>query len=217
VRERPRRWNNAHAAYLIGVPSPSFYQKTVYTYPASLDLNKVSFDVDTKASGANPRFGVFFQPNVGARFSVHMLLEFPDFEIVSFPGRATTRDRTPEPTVVCKLQLAHMMESEELSVFQKHEATSLFRVLNHLRENFLARAQVLYPEATFQLPNLLSQDGTLSIAIDTPRASRREAAQNRQAELLASYQDLGDKLFVFASDSPGSFRSARKRGFSTWV
>jgi hypothetical protein len=66
-----------------------------------------------------------------------MLLEFADFEIVSIPGRSTGRDRRPEPTFVCKLQLASMMESEELSIFQKHEAAALFRVLNRLRESFL--------------------------------------------------------------------------------
>jgi hypothetical protein len=69
--------------------------------------------------------GSFFQLNVGARFSINFLLEFADFEIVSFPGRVTARDRTPEPTIVCKLQLMSMMESEELSIFQKHEAATL--------------------------------------------------------------------------------------------
>jgi hypothetical protein len=38
---------------------------------------------------------------VGARFSIHMLLEFADFEIVSFPGHATARDRSPEAPIVC--------------------------------------------------------------------------------------------------------------------
>jgi hypothetical protein len=88
----------------------------VYTYPAQWDLNKVSFDVDCKGTQTNPRFGVFFQPNVGARFAINFLLEYADFEIVSFPGRVAARDRTPEPTIVCKVQLASMMESEELSV-----------------------------------------------------------------------------------------------------
>jgi hypothetical protein len=81
-----------------------------------MDVNKVSFDVDCKGTQA------FFQLNVRERFAMHML---PDFEIVSFPRRVTLRDRTPEPMIVCKLQLASMMESEELSIFQKHEAAAV--------------------------------------------------------------------------------------------
>jgi hypothetical protein len=30
--EKSAKWNNTHAAYLIGVPSPSFHQKTIYAY-----------------------------------------------------------------------------------------------------------------------------------------------------------------------------------------
>jgi hypothetical protein len=92
-------WNMGHAAYLVGVPALSFRQKTVYAYPSMLDINKISFDADGKGTGSNPKFSIFFQPNVGARFSIHLLLEFADFEIVSFPGRVTARDRTPEPTI----------------------------------------------------------------------------------------------------------------------
>jgi hypothetical protein len=107
------------------------------------------------------------------------------------------------------------MESEELSVFQKHEAAALLRVLNRLRENFLALA--LYPEATFQLPNLLSRDGCLGIAIDTARAPRRESTQNKQAELLASYQDLGISCFTFAWVLRGSSLWGRRPALSMWA
>jgi hypothetical protein len=41
--EESTRWNNTHAFCLITVPPPSFRQKTVYSYPACLDLAKISF------------------------------------------------------------------------------------------------------------------------------------------------------------------------------
>jgi hypothetical protein len=79
----PRR-NNSYTAYFITAPSPAFRQKTVYIYPTQLNLNKVNFDVDCKSTQANPRFGDSFHPNFRARFSIRMLLEFADFDIVEF-------------------------------------------------------------------------------------------------------------------------------------
>jgi hypothetical protein len=91
-----------------------------------------------------------------------------------------------------------MLESEELPVFQKHEAAALFRALNRLREAALARAQALYPEATFQLPNLLCRDVYLSIAIDSARAPRRDKASG-------AFGRLSRSCFVFAWASRGFF------------
>jgi hypothetical protein len=85
----PLLCNAICAANLIAVPSATFRQKIVYAYPAHLNLNKASFDMDCEGTQADPRFGSFFQVNVGARFAIHFLLEFADFEIVSFPGRVT--------------------------------------------------------------------------------------------------------------------------------
>jgi hypothetical protein len=97
------------------------------------------------------------------------------------------------------------MESEELSVFQKHEAAALFRTLTRLRERFLARAQSVYPEH-FPVVKFTEQGCLSQHRHRLSTGSTNGNAQSKQAELLAAYQDLGSKLFCFRLGSPGGRR-----------
>jgi hypothetical protein len=56
-------------------------------------------------------------------YTIRFVVEWPDFEILSFPNPLAGKDKS-ESSYVCKLQLKEMMEEGELSPYQKHEATS---------------------------------------------------------------------------------------------
>jgi hypothetical protein len=112
-------WQRRHAEYITRTARPEYQNRNISTFPCHVDMSKLSFVMDTRAE-----ISVQYAPNNAAHFSLHFLLEWPDFEIVRIDGGPPARERTPEQNVVCKIQLAHMMDEG------KHEANSNDRSLN---------------------------------------------------------------------------------------
>jgi hypothetical protein len=65
-------------------------------------------------------------------YKIHFVLEWPDFELVSYPSSIPGKDAS----YVGKLQLQEMIDDGTTSIYQKHEATTLQHTLQRIEEKY---------------------------------------------------------------------------------
>jgi hypothetical protein len=86
-----------------------------------VDMDNASFLTDTRVGSANTHFNVYCSTNHAAHFALRFLVEWPDFEIVSFQDRDAGKGKTLDRNAVCKLQLQlvsfHREHCKHASVF----------------------------------------------------------------------------------------------------
>jgi hypothetical protein len=104
------------------------------THPCNLPLGNVAFKQDAKPT-KNPAqasniFQVVYQSLTS--YKIHFVLEWPDFELVSYPSSIPGKDAS----YVGKLQLQEMIDDGTTSIYQKHEATTLQHTLQRIEEKY---------------------------------------------------------------------------------
>jgi hypothetical protein len=131
-------------------------------------------------------------------YSIRFVVEWPDFEILSFPNRIPGKEDA-DPSLVCKLQVAGMIDEGKMSPYQSLEGTSLKRVLEDLQQlysNFLAE---IYPEFTFEMAPILTSAGCLNIPVDIYGKSGKATASAKTADIVSQYLNIesSNKLLCF--------------------
>jgi hypothetical protein len=126
------------------------------THPCNLPLGSIAFKLTPKNKQTFPIYQVLFEGPTD--LSIHLVLEWPDFDIVSFKNTFGGKDK-PESSLVCRLHLQSMIDEKNDNIYRKPEAVTLKHTLNRIEElyrDFLAKT---YPTSTIEMKHFMSDRG----------------------------------------------------------
>jgi hypothetical protein len=147
-------------------------------------MDKVSFVLDSKPNSKNPSFHVKYSGPID--YNIRFVLEHPDFEIVSFPNTLPGKEEA-DPTIVCKLQLADAGGPFSVNIYQKYEAESFLKALGSLSDEYSSFLHKTYPDFTFEMANILSGNGSMSLAMDPNKRAAKVGGGSKPADIVTQY------------------------------
>jgi hypothetical protein len=150
-------------------------------------MDKVVFDSESKANQKFPIFNVNYSRPVD--YNIRFVVEWPDFEILSFPNRLPGKEDA-EPSLVCKLQVQGMIDEGDLSLYQMHEATYLKKTLESLQAHYSNFLSATYPDFTFEMAPILSENSCMNVPVDIYKRAGKASMSSKTADIVAQYSNL---------------------------